>query len=189
VAVEGNERAAGELKNCVDTTHRGDINTMDAYLGAYDLVLCLDILEHLVNPERVLSNIVKHLPDGATVIISLPNVAHLSVSIPLLLAGRFDYADEGIMDRTHLHFYTRKTALALAAYAGLTPQVGVVTGLSHPLAAALNILTLGFFRTSVLPVQYIFACRKLPYHRASPVRWSRARTMYGSARTPSQHAA
>jgi hypothetical protein len=140
----------------------------------YDLVLCLDILEHLVNPEIVLARIVENLPDGATVIISLPNVAHLSVSVPLLLLGRFDYADEGILDRTHLHFYTQKSALALARNAGLTPSSGVVTGLSHPVAVALNLLTLGFFRNSLLPVQYVFACRKLSQHHTSRMRWRRA---------------
>jgi SAM-dependent methyltransferase len=174
VAVEGNETAAHKLKAYADTVHFGDINTTNSYLGNYDLVLCLDILEHLVNPEIVLKKITQNLTNGATVIISLPNVAHLSVSIPLLFLGRFDYADEGILDRTHLHFYTRKSALALARHVGLTPSAGVLTGLNHPVAIALNLLTLGFLRNSLLPFQFVFACQKLSRAQEPAIRWKRA---------------
>jgi glycosyltransferase involved in cell wall biosynthesis len=76
----------------------------------FDKVLVLDVLEHLNQPDRVLRDVLPLLrPSGGSVIISLPNVANIFVRLNLLF-GRFDYADRGIMDRTHVRFYTRKTA-------------------------------------------------------------------------------
>ncbi len=76
--------------------------------GRFDAMVCGDILEHLVSPEEILSSLLRVLTDDGVVIISVPNVAHLWVRIMLLL-GRFDYADRGILDRTHLRFFTLKT--------------------------------------------------------------------------------
>jgi len=82
----------------------------DAWQGQFDRVLLLDVLEHLLNPEGLLQKIRPLLRSGSgQAVISVPNVANISVRL-LLLLGIFDYTDRGIMDRTHLHFYTRKTA-------------------------------------------------------------------------------
>ena len=79
----------------------------------FDKVLILDVLEHLNQPDRLLRDVLPLLrPSGGSVIVSLPNVANIFVRINLLF-GRFDYADRGIMDRTHVRFYTRKTAREL----------------------------------------------------------------------------
>lgn len=79
----------------------------------FDKVLILDVLEHLNQPERVLRDVIPLLrPSGGTVIVSVPNIANISVRLSLLF-GRFEYADRGIMDRTHVRFYTRKTARQL----------------------------------------------------------------------------
>lgn len=79
----------------------------------FDKVLILDVLEHLNQPERVLRDVIPLLrPSGGSVIVSVPNIANISVRLSLLF-GRFEYADRGIMDRTHVRFYTRKTAREL----------------------------------------------------------------------------
>lgn len=77
-------------------------------LGLFDLVVFADVLEHLPDPTRVLRNVHSLLNPGARVVISVPNVAHLSVRAQLLF-GRFPYSDRGILDRTHLRFFTRRT--------------------------------------------------------------------------------
>ncbi|MBI2687883.1 MAG: glycosyltransferase [Acidobacteria bacterium] len=80
---------------------------------SFDKVLILDVLEHLNHPERVLRDVLPLLrPSGGSIIISLPNVANIVIRLSLLF-GKFDYADRGIMDRTHVRFYTRKTAREL----------------------------------------------------------------------------
>jgi len=73
----------------------------------FDLILLLDVLEHVTNPQDLFADAMKLLAPGGKVLISLPNVAHWSVRIPLLF-GNFDYYDRGIMDRTHYQFFTRK---------------------------------------------------------------------------------
>jgi glycosyltransferase involved in cell wall biosynthesis len=78
----------------------------------FDKVLLMDILEHLPNPELLLQHCRKVLKPTGQALISVPNVANISVRLMLLL-GRFSYADRGIMDRTHLRFFTRKTAQRL----------------------------------------------------------------------------
>ena len=78
-----------------------------------------DVLEHLKNPERALVHLLTYLsPDGIAV-ISIPNFVYFTVRLKVLL-GLFRYADWGILDRTHLHFYTRRTAQEMVEKCGLT---------------------------------------------------------------------
>jgi 2-polyprenyl-3-methyl-5-hydroxy-6-metoxy-1,4-benzoquinol methylase len=79
---------------------------------AFDRVLLLDVLEHLVRPERLLAEVRPALKEGGRLVVSVPNVANITVRLALLF-GRFPYTDRGILDCTHLHFYTRQTARAL----------------------------------------------------------------------------
>jgi hypothetical protein len=68
------------------------------------------VLEHVLYPDDVLNFFVKnYLKDNGKVIISLPNIANWQIRFQLLL-GKFDYMETGIMDKTHLHFYTFKSA-------------------------------------------------------------------------------
>jgi len=86
----------------------------------FALIVYGDILEHLREPLAVLRALNRRLARDGRVIVSVPNVAHLWVRL-CLLAGRFDYADRGILDRTHLRFFTRRSLRALLAEAGLHP--------------------------------------------------------------------
>ena len=78
---------------------------------AFDRVLLLDVLEHLVRPARLLAEVRPALREGGLLVVFVPNVANITVRLALLF-GRFNYTDRGILDRTHLNFYTRKTARA-----------------------------------------------------------------------------
>lgn len=79
-------------------------------LGRYDRIIFADVLEHLVNPTEVLQLYSRHLVENGTVVISVPNIAHVTVRLQLLLT-RFNMTNLGILDRTHLHFYTKKLSL------------------------------------------------------------------------------
>lgn len=85
---------------------------------AFDLALLLDVLEHSTDPVGLLGEAVARVRPGATVLISVPNVAHWSMRA-LILAGEFPYARRGILDRTHVHFFTRRSVRELARGAGL----------------------------------------------------------------------
>lgn len=96
----------------------------------YDAIVCADVLEHLVDPVAVLGQLKRVATDDALFIISLPNVAHLAVRM-MLLAGYFPKMERGILDRTHLHFFTRDTAGQMLRSAGL--EVGQVLATGVPL--------------------------------------------------------
>lgn len=97
----------------------GDIESINLEdLGQYDAIICADVLEHLREPRKTLQQLHSLLKPEGRIIISLPNIAHVWVRINLLL-GYFDYEKSGILDETHLRFFTLKSAKKLAADAGL----------------------------------------------------------------------
>jgi hypothetical protein len=83
----------------------------------FDVVIFSDVLEHLVDPSEVLRAVRPLIAPGGYVCSSIPNIAHGSIRLALL-AGRFDYAELGLMDRTHLRFFTREGMRHLFAAAG-----------------------------------------------------------------------
>lgn len=87
--------------------------------GPFDVIVYGDVLEHLVDPLRVLVELDRNLAPGGFVVISVPNVAHLWIRL-LLLFGRFDYLDRGILDHSHLRFFTERSLRAMLADAGLS---------------------------------------------------------------------
>lgn len=110
--------AARRAREICDNVWVGDLEHLDVErLGSYRVMLFGDTLEHLVDPGRLLRRLRPKLdPDGALV-VSIPNVANWTMRLRLL-AGRFDYSDRGILDRTHLRFFTKRTALELIRSAG-----------------------------------------------------------------------
>lgn len=78
----------------------------------YDYIVMADVIEHIANPEPLLKLLKQLLKPGGKIILSTPNVAFASVRLALLY-GKFDYVDSGILEKTHLRFYTRKTILKL----------------------------------------------------------------------------
>ena len=97
----------------------------------FDLMIFGDVLEHLKDPKAVLCEFARHLSDNGEVIISLPNVA-IYVRLNLLF-GRFDYQDRGLLDKTHLHFFTRKSFRQLMREAGLELETLTATPIPLPL--------------------------------------------------------
>jgi len=85
----------------------------------YDFILCLDLLEHLIDPWSFVSELHKKLKPGGKVIASIPNIRTLRVLFNLLIKGKFEYADKGIMDRTHLRFFTKSTIIQLMESNGM----------------------------------------------------------------------
>ncbi len=85
--------------------------------GTFDVILITDVLEHLVFPADLLKFLTSHLADGGQLIVSVPNVAHWSIRRNLL-RGRWDLTETGLMDRTHLYWFTRQTGRELLTQAG-----------------------------------------------------------------------
>ena len=84
----------------------------------FDCIICADVLEHLVNPELILPILANKLRPGGLMIVSLPNVAFGLNRLHLLL-GNWNYREYGIMDKTHLRFYTIQSGIRLVKESGL----------------------------------------------------------------------
>ena len=84
----------------------------------FDVIVFADVLEHLKDPLSTLRESIPHLRTQGTVVISVPNIAHADVKIALL-KGLFPYSESGLLDQTHLHFFTKDSLLALLHDAGL----------------------------------------------------------------------
>jgi 2-polyprenyl-3-methyl-5-hydroxy-6-metoxy-1,4-benzoquinol methylase len=76
--------------------------------GPFETILCLDVLEHLVDPERVMRDLHKVAGPDARLQVSLPNARHVSLMKDLIFRGTFGYTEWGHRDKTHLRWFTRR---------------------------------------------------------------------------------
>jgi 2-polyprenyl-3-methyl-5-hydroxy-6-metoxy-1,4-benzoquinol methylase len=120
--IEANEQRALIARPYYQGFFQGDLESApDDVLGNFDIILCADILEHTAYPGDILKRLVNLQNPGAFFIISVPNIAHIWIRLNLLL-GNFNYTDKGILDSTHLRFFTRKTLLNLVQESGLSQE-------------------------------------------------------------------
>lgn len=108
----------------------GDLSSIE---GRFDTIVCGDVLEHLRDPLNLLRTATERLDAGGSLIVSVPNFGHWYPRIKTLL-GRFDYDQRGILDATHLRFFTRKSFERLIRDAGLTVVRRAQTGLPVEIA-------------------------------------------------------
>lgn len=159
--VEANEAAAAAAGAHADRLFVGDLEKLELDIppASLDAVLCLDVLEHMVDPWRAVARLAALLkPDGAF-IASIPNLRYYKVSLPMVLRGRWRYADSGILDRTHLRFFTRETVVDLLGQAGLAIDSSLDVGLAGKRNRQIwNALTLGLLR-DLFVYQYIVRAR------------------------------
>lgn len=100
--------------------------------GPFDVVMFADVLEHLANPSEMLGLASSGLKPGGWVLISVPNAVHWIMRWQILF-GRFDYADCGIRDATHLRWFTRATIVRLLDFSGFeTVEVRYSAGATSP---------------------------------------------------------
>jgi SAM-dependent methyltransferase len=105
---------AERARSVFDEVFCGNIETTQLTANRkFDLILALDVLEHLVDPWAALRMLANRLQPNGTFIASIPNAAHWNLAAPLFWNGSWDYAHDGILDKTHLRFFTKKSARAL----------------------------------------------------------------------------
>ncbi len=109
--VDGNEEAikkASKYTKKAITRNFEVIKSLPFPKRYFDYIVLMDVIEHLSFPEKILEVVKPHIKNGGKFIISIPNIAHASTRW-MLLNGNFQYTTWGIMDQTHLRFYTMKT--------------------------------------------------------------------------------
>lgn len=128
--IEYDADAAEEARPHLEKLVVGDVTAMDLTEefgeGVFDAVVFGDVLEHLADPEPVLRSSLRLLRPGGSVVVSVPNVTHGSLRLALL-QGRWSYTPTGLLDRTHLRFFTRSSFGELLTRAGLQVEVAKAT--------------------------------------------------------------
>lgn len=166
-AVTGIERdpvAASAARAVLDEVLELDLETPDVDWGArlgrerFDCLVYADVLEHLREPAALLEAQRGLLRPGGVAIVSVPNVRHYPVVLGLL-RGEWRYQDEGVLDRTHLRFFTRRSLLTLLAESGY--RAAEIHGEIHASRAARWIggLSLGRARDFLIR-QFLVLCTR-----------------------------
>jgi len=122
-----------------------DASAVDFAAARFDLVILSHVLEHFAEPQAVLARVRHWLAADARLLVALPNVRHLSALLPLLLRGEFDYQPSGILDRTHLRFFTRKSAERFFAEQGFVVEAAAAD-INGPKSTLLDRASFGLAR-------------------------------------------
>lgn len=122
VGIEKGIDEAKEAKKILNQVINGDAeekSTLGQIKEKYDVVFASAIIEHLKDPWSALKNWKKFLKKNGSLIITTSNIAHWSIRLQLLV-GKFNYQEYGILDNTHLHFFTTETFKKLVTDCGYT---------------------------------------------------------------------
>ncbi len=113
--VEINERAYQEAKGRLSSVIKGNIETIELPFenGCFDAIILGDVLEHLINPIELINKILPLLKHDGSIFITVPNVRHWSVIKGVVLKDEWEYQEWGILDYTHLRFFTKKSLISL----------------------------------------------------------------------------
>jgi 2-polyprenyl-3-methyl-5-hydroxy-6-metoxy-1,4-benzoquinol methylase len=124
--IEQSEFAATRAAKKIDRVIQADLTDQKSVsneIGSkkFDQIVFSDVLEHVYDPLTVLRSYLPYLKPGGQVLISLPNVVNWHTRLSILF-GRFNYQDSGVLDRTHIRFFTFNTARRMVQAAGLSVQ-------------------------------------------------------------------
>jgi 2-polyprenyl-3-methyl-5-hydroxy-6-metoxy-1,4-benzoquinol methylase len=123
------ELARQKLRDVYElNVENGDLSKLKT---KYDFIIFADVIEHLVDPVAALQKVTKLLKPGGSILYSLPNMAHISIRLALL-DGEFDHTETGLIDKTHLHFYTHKQLERTFTAASLTIADQKYTHVPYP---------------------------------------------------------
>ena len=160
--IEVNSDAAELAKEHIDRVFVGDIYEVISQIpkSYFDCIVCNDILEHLVDPSKLLHVIKENLSKRGVVVCSIPNIRFIQPLYNLLLRKQWEYEEEGVLDKTHLRFFTEKSIKNM--FHALNYEILKMKGINRAdgiAARILNILSFGFM-SDTLYMQ--FGCQVKP---------------------------
>ncbi len=158
--IEIDPKMAEAAKTKLDQVIVGDIESLAVPFRdkQFDVIVFADVLEHLREPKKLLLRAKQWLSDDGLMIVSIPNIGHLSILAQLIFFDEWRYEKCGILDETHLRFYTRKTFKRLLQETSLSIlKSGFILSIRG--SKYLDVLTFGLLRR-FLACQYIFVVKK-----------------------------
>jgi len=111
------QRARGRLTQVIEEDIEALSPSLD--LGYFDAIICADVLEHLIDPWGILKVLARYLSHNGCLIASIPNTRYLAL-IDHLVNGHWTYQSSGLMDKTHLRFFTLSEIKKMFSSAGLS---------------------------------------------------------------------
>ncbi len=125
--------------------------------GFFDVVICADVLEHLIDPWVFVKKLHRYIKRNGLLIASIPNIREIKTLYQIVIKGDFKYVDAGILDRSHLRFFCKKNAVALFEQAGFRlEKIGFNLDFKRCLVNAISFHLFSEF----LVRQYLFVCSK-----------------------------
>jgi len=164
VGIELNPLPNSNQKNPeIDQFLFGNIETMEIpfEVGYFDVIVCGDVLEHLIDPWAVVNKAARYLKTGGILITSIPNIRYYRAVVEIFGKGNFQYTEHGLFDKTHLRFFCRKDMVRLLS--APTMKVSAVYPIFDLLPASkirtLNKITFGLFK-EFLSMQFVLVTEK-----------------------------
>ena len=113
VEIDVNAAKSAELR--LDKVINGCFADVSSVLpnGYFDLLICNDVIEHMDKYELFISDVKNKMTKNACIVLSVPNVRHMQCLYQLLFKKDWEYQDYGVLDRTHLRFFTKKSLIRL----------------------------------------------------------------------------
>lgn len=146
---ESSKLASNNLDNVFNGTFEASIININI---KFDLICFNDVLEHMVSPENTLSIAKNYINENGIIQCSVPNILHYHEFLNILINKDFKYEDKGIMDRTHLRWFTKKSLVRLFEECGY--KVIKVEGLDPTKSkkmSLINLLSLGYLNEMKYP--------------------------------------
>lgn len=161
VGVEFVEGPANRAESRLDKVIHGDVEeiTLSFQPEYFDYIILADVVEHLIDPWRVIKQLSRFLNREGFLIASIPNIGHWRVLKDLILFDKLEYQRAGILDKTHLRFFTQKTILAMFSQSGFTVKSIRPVRSEKIRSKLLNFLTLGMLK-KLLTWRYLIKAKK-----------------------------
>jgi len=148
----------------IDRFINEDIENVDLseYKKYFDVIILADVLEHLIEPQKILNKIKYCLRDDGQILISIPNIRNIKAIYKVFIKGDFSYEERGIFDYTHLRFFCRRNIKQLVIDSGfrIDTIVSSFTRLDKkPFLKLVNTITFKIFE-EFLTVQYLVKAKQ-----------------------------
>lgn len=158
--IELSHTAASEAMRVLDRVIEGDVERIGFPFSPehFDCIICADVLEHLVDPWTIMQKLFTLLKPGGCIVASIPNAGFHRV-VRGLIRGNWHYTDSGVLDKSHLRFFTWQSMKALFQNSGFT-----IEKVHRKVDSGLNMKLLNFVLFNrikeALVIQYIIRARK-----------------------------